>query len=397
MSYRVIEDGHVSSPPGFRATGVSCGLKEVKARDLALVYSTQPARVAALFTTNAILAAPIFFNQAVLSRNREAMRAVLINAGQANAGTGQTGLTNAIECAKITADELDVPRDSVLLLSTGKIGAPLPMDRMRDGIRRAASELDSGGGRRAALAILTTETRPKERALSLTLRGGRTVVLAGMAKGGRLVYPRQATLLCVLTTNLAIDTPLLPASLEASVRQSFGRVALDGEASPNDAVILLANGAAAHPPIADVNSYEFGAWQEALDALCADLAQQIVRDAATGGKFVQVQTRGASSEEDARRIALAVARSSSVRWACANAAADWGGILSAVGSSGVAFRPDLLELWLGSVPVMLEGSAVPFDPTAAIQALSGSDIELTIDLLMGLHQATIWISTNITE
>lgn len=284
-----------------------------------------------------------------------------------------------------------------MLLSTGKIGVQLPMDRMRDGIRRAASELDSGGGRRAALAILTTETRPKERALSLTLRGGRTVVLAGMAKGGRLVYPRQATLLCVLTTNLAIDAPLLSASLETSVRQSFGRLSLDGEASPNDAVILLANGAAAHPPITDVNSYEFGAWQEALDALCADLAQQIVRDAATGGKFVQVHARGASSEEDARRTALSVARSSSVRWACANASADWGGMLAAVGASGVAFRPDLLDLWLGSIPVMLEGSAVPFDMTAAIQTLSGSDIDLTIDLHMGLHQATVWTSTGITE
>ncbi|HMQ29403.1 MAG TPA: bifunctional ornithine acetyltransferase/N-acetylglutamate synthase, partial [Chloroflexaceae bacterium] len=163
MSYTIFEDGHIASPASYRATGVSCGLKDgSKARDLALVYSVRPAKVAALFTTSQAKAAPVFLSQAILSRNREAMRAVLINSGQANAGTGQPGLTDAVECAKLVADELEIPRDAVLLMSTGVIGAPLPMGRMRDGIRRAVSELDSGGGRRAALAILTNDSRPKE-------------------------------------------------------------------------------------------------------------------------------------------------------------------------------------------------------------------------------------------
>src|SRR6266508_5766801 len=183
MSYNILDDGTVSSPRGFRATGVSGGLKEVRARDLALIYSQEPCRAAAVFTTNAIMAAPIFFNQAVLSRNRENIRAVLINAGQANAGTGQQGLAAAVECAKLTADELEVPRDSVLLMSTGQIGVPLPMRNIKDGIKRAVSELDSGGGRRAAIAILTTDMRPKDRALAVSLREGRSVTIAGMAKG----------------------------------------------------------------------------------------------------------------------------------------------------------------------------------------------------------------------
>src|SRR5689334_14630351 len=204
MSYRLLDDGHISSPKGFRATGISCGLKEARARDLALVYSQKPCRVGALFTTSQIRAAPVFFNQAVLARNRETIRALLINAGHANAGTGPQGLADAVECAKLAADELEIPRDSVLLMSTGQIGLPLPMRKMKDGIRRAVSELDSGGGRRAAIAILTTDTRPKDRALVVSLRTGRSIVIGGMAKGSRMVHPNLATLLCVITSDVAI-------------------------------------------------------------------------------------------------------------------------------------------------------------------------------------------------
>lgn len=393
MTYRIIDDGHVSSPQGFRATGVAAGLKEVRSRDLALVYSTKPARTAALFTTNQITAAPVFFDQAVLARNRENIRAVLINAGQANVATGPQGLANAVDCAKIAADELEVPRDSVLLLSTGKIGVPLPMDRMRDGIRRAASELDSGGGRRAATAILTTDTRPKDRALSISMRERRSITIGGMAKGSRMVYPRLSTLLCVLTSDVSMDTVLLARSLEQAVAQSFGRLSIDGDTSPNDAVILLANGAADVPPITDITSWEFNAWQEGLNAICADLAQQVMRDAVGGGKLIQVHVRGASAEADARKIAAAVAQSPAVRWACSHSSTDWGGVLVAVGASGAELRPDLLEIRLGPVTVLREGVSEPFDHATAVQALSSSEIELTIDLHLGNHSAILWTGT----
>lgn len=397
MSYNIVEDGHISTPTGFRATGVSCGLKEVRARDLALIYSQKPCRVASMFTTNAIPAAPIFFNQAILARNRENVRAVLVNAGHANAGTGPAGLALAVECAKLTADELEVPRDSVLLLSTGQIGVPIPMEKMKDGIRRAASELDSGAGRRAAIAILTTDTRPKDRALRVTLREGRTIMLGGMAKGSRMVHPRLATMLCVITTDALIDTRLLSRSLEQSVAKSFGRLSLDGDTSPNDAVLVLANGAAGGMPIVDAGSWEYGAWQEGLDAICTDLAQQIVRDAAASAKFVQVHVRGASTEEHARHVALAVARSSSVRWACARSVADWGSVLVAIGASGAELRPDVLEIRMGSVLVMLDGGPVRIDSSALVQALSGAEIEITIDLHMGTSSTTVWTCTPLGE
>jgi glutamate N-acetyltransferase / amino-acid N-acetyltransferase len=393
MTYSVIDDGHVSSPDGFRATGVSAGLKEIRARDLALVYSQRPCRAAALFTTNAITAAPVYFDQAVLARNRESIRAVLVNAGHANAGTGQAGLQNAVECAKIAADELEVPRDSVLLLSTGQIGVALPMDKMREGIRRAASELDSSGGKRAAIAILTGDTRPKDRALRVTLREGRGVTLAGMAKGSRMMQPQLATLLAVVTTDAPIESRLLHRALEQSAARSFGRLAIGGDSSPNDGLILLANGSAGGPPVGDPNSYEFGAFQEALDYLCGDLAQQVAREAASNGKLIHIHVRGAASEATARQVALTVARSSSVRWAYAKGTPDWGGLLVAVGASGVELRPEALELRLGAVTVMADGTAARFDQSALVQAISGPEVELTVDLHIGASAATVWTCT----
>lgn len=394
MSYTIFEDGHIASPTGYRATGVSCGLKEgTKARDLALVYSAQVCKAAAMFTTSFTKGAPVFFDQAILARNREGIRAVLINAGQANAGTGQPGLADAVECAKLTADELEVPRDSVVLMSTGVIGVPLPMNRMRDGIRRAVSELDSGGGRRAAVAILTTDTRPKERVFRVQLREGRRITLAGMAKGTRMIHPHMATLLCLITTDLAIDTRLLTRSLQQSVGRSFNRLTTDGDSSPNDTVLLLANGAAEGPPITDAGSWEFGAWQEALDALTADLSQQIVRDAAGSGKILQVVVRGATNEAAARQIAQTVARSTSLRRACVQGQPDWGVLLAAVGASGVDLRPELLELRIGPLCLMAEGVPCSFESSTALQLFSSTEIELSIDLHLGPGTATMWTCT----
>jgi glutamate N-acetyltransferase/amino-acid N-acetyltransferase len=393
MSYTIFEDGHIASPAGYRATGVSCGMKDgTRARDLALVFSLRPCAAGALFTTSLTKAAPVFLSQAILSRNRESLRAVLVNSGQANAGTGQPGLTDAVECAKLVADELEIPRDAVVLMSTGVIGAPLPMGRMRDGIRRAVSELDSGGGRRAAVAMLTTDTRPKERVYRVQLAEGQRVTLAGMAKGTRMIHPRLGTLLCVLTTDAAVDHRTLQACLQQSVERSFARLNLDGDSSPNDSVLILANGAAGGPPLAG-GSRELAAFQEALDALCADLAQQILRDAAAGGKVIAVRVRGAPSEHAARQIADALACSRALRSTVRRGVCDWGPILAAVGASGAEFRPELAELRVGPVTLFKEGQAVPYDTAAAMQAFSAPEVELTVELNAGPAELNLWTCT----
>jgi glutamate N-acetyltransferase / amino-acid N-acetyltransferase len=394
MSYTIVDDGHISSPNGYRSTGVSCGLKGVgKARDIALVYSQFPCKVASLFTTSVTKAAPVFLSQAILSRNRDTIRAVLINAGHANAATGQQGLNDAVECAKMVADECEVQRDEVLLLSTGIIGVPLPMPRMRDGIRRAVSELDSGGGRRAAVAIMTTDSKPKERAFRVQVREGRRITLAGMAKGTRMIHPRLATMLCVLTTDLPIEQRLLQRALQHSVEGSFHRLDLDGDPSPNDAVLLLANGAAEGPLVSDATSREFGAFQEALDELTLDLAQQIVRDAAGSGKIIQVTVRNAANEEMARLVAERVAESSAVRAACSRGQADWGTIYAAVGASCADLRPELFDLRIGNLIIMQGGTLVPFDANLAIQHFTSPEIEIGVDLHLGPAATSLWTCT----
>lgn len=394
MSYTIFEDGHISSPNGFRATGVSCGLKDAsKARDLALVYSQQPCRVAAMFTSSLTKAAPVFLSQAILSRNRDTVRAVLINSGQANAGTGQSGLTDAVECAKLVADELEIARDAVLLMSTGVIGMPLPMVKLRDGIRRAVSELDSGGGKRAAVAILTSDARPKERVYRVQLREGQRITLAGMAKGTRMIHPRLATLLGVITTDVAIEAHLLSKALQQSTVRSFNRLNLDGASSPNDTVLVMANGAAEGPLISDASSREFGAFQEALDGLCADLAQQVVRDAAGSGKIIAIRVRGAPNEEVARQVAEAAAGSRALRSAVRRGSPDWGVLFAAVGASGAELRPELIELRIGSVTVLQDGVAVAYDQTSAPKLVSGPEVEFVVDLHAGLAETIVWTCT----
>lgn len=394
MSYTIFEDGHISSPFGYRATGISCGLKDgSKARDVGLVYSTEPCKAAAMFTTSTTRAGPVFFDQAILARNRDGIRAVLINSGQANAGTGQPGLTDAVECAKLVADELEVPRDSVLLMSSGIIGVPLPMELMREGIIRAVSELDSGGGRRAAMAMMTTDSRPKERVFRVHLREGRRITLAGMAKGTRMIHPKLGTLLCLMTTDLAIDTRLLARSLQQSVARSFSRLTIDGDSSPNDSVLVLANGASEVPPITEASSWEYGAWQEALDALTADLAQQIVRDAAGSGKIIQVTVRGAQNDAGAREVAQGVARSTAVRNACQQGRPDWGTLVAAVGASTSEVRPELLDISIGDMLLMHEGLPVSFDEGQALQLFSNQEIDFLVDLHLGPGTATMWTCT----
>jgi glutamate N-acetyltransferase / amino-acid N-acetyltransferase len=394
MSYTIFEDGHISSPLGYRSTGISAGFKQgSRSRDLGLVYSATPCAAAALFTTSTTKAAPVFFDQAILARNREGIRAVMINAGQANAGTGQPGLADAVESAKILADELEIPRDSVLLMSSGIIGVPLPMHLMRDGVKRAVSELDSGGGKRAALSILTTDTQPKERVYHVHLREGRQITLAGMVKGSRMVHPRLATLLCLITTDLAIDVRLLSRSLQQSIARSFSHLTLDGDMSPNDTVLLLANGAAEGSLIEEASSWEYGAWQEALDVLTYELSQKIVRDAGAGGKIIQVTVRGALDEASARQVAQTVASSRSVRGVCNKGVSDWGTLVAAVGASGVEIRPEMLEIHISHLALMKEGLPASFDDSVALQLFSSNEIEFVIDLHLGPGVATMWTCT----
>ena len=387
----MIKGGSITSVPGIQASGVACGLKKGTALDLALIYSTAPCHAAALFTTNSFPAAPVLYDRRILARNRDDLRAVVINSAYANACTGDEGLENARDSAKMVASALEVPLESVLVMSTGVIGVQLPMTTMERGISLAGSSLSADGGHAAARAIMTTDTRPKENAIRLEL-GGRQVTVAGMAKGSGMIHPRMATMLAVIATDAAVEPGLLEKALQEAVEPSFHRITVDGDTSTNDTVLLLANGVAGNAVIATDDSEDYRRLVEALTCVCTALAQAIVRDGEGATKFVEIKVQGAISQEQALRAAMSIARSSLVKTALFGEDANWGRVLAAVGYSGVEVDPNRTSLWFGDKQVVENGRPLGASEEKLKQILSRADIRIALDLKLGPGKAVVWTS-----
>ena len=321
------------TPPGFRFAGVACGLKKSGAADLALVVSDRPCSAAATFTRNRFAAAPVLYDKALLSERPAGLRAVVINAGIANACTGDAGLDDAAGMATTAEGILRLPPRSCAVMSTGVIGPRLPLDKVEAGIRLGADDLTEAGWQDAAHAIMTTDTRPKT-----AFRKVGQALLFGMAKGAGMIHPNMATMLSVIVTDAALAPGALGDMLRRAVDASFNSISVDGDTSTNDTVMVLANGTAG-----EVDAQTFAA---ALADLCTDLAQQIVRDGEGATRFITVRVEGAASESDARLAAKAVANSPLVKTAFYGGDANWGRILAAVGYSGAAVDPAKAGLWI---------------------------------------------------
>lgn len=386
-----IKAGSITSVPGFRASGVACGLKNRDALDLALVCSSTPCRAAAVFTTNRFPAAPVLYDRRILAQNSDSLRAVVVNSGCANACTGAAGLQNSRKSAEIAAKALEVPLESVFVMSTGIIGLQLPMSIMARGITMAVSSLSADGGHAAAQAIMTTDTRPKEAAVRVEL-GGQLVTVAGMAKGSGMIHPRMATMLSLIVTDAAVEIELLDQALRQAVERSFHRITVDGDTSTNDTVLLMANGAAANPQIATDDSENYHRFAEALACVCTALAQAIVRDGEGATKFVEIKVQGAVSQEQALQAAMSVANSSLVKTALFGEDANWGRVIAAVGYSGVEVDPNRTALWFGSQQLVREGQPLPIDEGRVKAILSSTDITITVDLGLGAGETTVWTS-----
>jgi glutamate N-acetyltransferase / amino-acid N-acetyltransferase len=323
------------TPLGFRFAGVACGLKKNGAADLALVVSDRPCSAAATFTRNRFAAAPVLYDKALLVERPAGLRAVVINAGIANACTGDAGLEDAGGMATTAEGILRLPPRSCAVMSTGVIGPRLPLDKIEAGIRLGADDLTEGGWQDAAHAIMTTDTHPKT-----AFRKAGKALLFGMAKGAGMIHPNMATLLSVIVTDAALAPGALGDMLRRAVDASFNSISVDGDTSTNDTVLVLANGTAG-----EVDGQTFAA---ALADLCTDLAQQIVRDGEGATRFITVRVEGAASESDARLAAKAVANSPLVKTAFYGGDANWGRILAAVGYSGAAVDPAKAGLWIAA-------------------------------------------------
>lgn len=384
-----LADGHVTSPCGWRAGVAACGIKYANRDDLALLVSDYPATAAAVFTTNAVKAAPVRYDMALMAQGHD-LRAVVINAGNANACTGSDGDAAAAAMAQAAEQALDVPPQSVFVMSTGTIGVPMPVEKIVRGIAVAASHLSQDHGPAAARAIMTTDTRPKYCAVAVTLPDGQVITIGGMAKGAGMIHPNMATMLAVVTTDATVPRAVLDQALRRALEVSFNSISIDGDTSTNDTLLVMANGASPAPPITDLASPSGSAFYAGLVAVCLHLAHAIVRDGEGATRFVTITVRGAVNDAEAKVAAMTVARSPLVKTALFGADPNWGRVLCAIGYSGATVDPDQVVLSFGGMRVLENGLPLPFDEKAAHQLLDVPEITIDADLGLGDGQATVW-------
>ena len=374
-------------PKGFRASGVVANIKKNGKSDLALIVSDTDCVAAAVFTTNKMKAAPVIFDQKLIASGNK-LRAVVINAGCANACTGDQGLRNCEETASLVATQLNCPSNSVFVMSTGVIGVQLPMDKLRAGVSSAAQALSEDGLFAAAQAIMTTDTVPKiahgEIAVPKPDSGpGKVARLTGIAKGSGMIHPNMATMLSVVMTDAIVSTEVLKQALDVAVRKSFNRVTVDGDTSTNDTLLVVANGTSGLEP----SPMEFGIL---LDSVCGDLAKQIARDGEGATKFITIEVTGAKDEAMAEHVGRTIAKSPLVKTAFYGEDANWGRITCAAGYSGADVVPEKMSLWFGGVHVFSNGLPTNYAEAEATAAMKPHDVTVKLDLGLGPASATVW-------
>ncbi|SHK19762.1 bifunctional glutamate N-acetyltransferase/amino-acid acetyltransferase ArgJ [Desulforamulus aeronauticus] len=378
--------GGVTAPKGFMASGVAAGLKKNNKVDLALLLSETPAAAAGVYTTNLVQAAPL-----VLTRQRVAeglARAVIINAGNANACTGSRGLQDAIASSRAVATALAIPEEQVLVASTGVIGVPLPVEKIVDAVPRAVEALAKENHMAASQAIMTTDLVPKEVAVQVQL-GETLVTLGGMAKGSGMIHPNMATMLAFITTDAVISHGVLQQALKQAVDSSFNMITVDGDTSTNDMLLALANGQAGNPEILpETEAYQL--FYQGLLEVCSALAKMIARDGEGATRLIEVTVNGALTLQDGQKAARSVAGSNLFKAAVFGKDANWGRILCAVGYSGATFDPSTVDIFIGEVQVAQDGAALEFDEEKAAVMLSQDPVTVLVDLKSGASSATAW-------
>lgn len=384
--YKPIEHGTVTSTKGFLAGATHAGIKTDKDSplDLGILYSEVPCVIAGAFTTNKIKAAPVVLCQQRLERRRA--QAMVVNSGCANACTGEYGLTDCAEMADLTAERLGIPPEEVLVASTGVIGVPMPMERIRTGIKKIF--LSREGGHQLAEAIITTDTFPKEIAVNFRL-DGTEVTLGGVAKGAGMIYPNLATMLCFITTDAAIDAGFAQRALQNAIDKSFNMITIDNDTSTNDTVLLFANGLACNKPLED-GMAEAEIFQLVLKDVCIYLAKGIVRGGEGATKLIEVMVEGAPTLKDAQIAARAIANSLLVKAAVHGNDPNWGRIIAALGRSGAEIYPTKIDLYLKNICLMKDGYPLCFNEEKARDILMNAEVSIRICLNMGKESAIAW-------
>ncbi|CAH2030713.1 Glutamate N-acetyltransferase / Amino-acid acetyltransferase [Trichlorobacter ammonificans] len=370
-------------PKGFQFSAVEAAIKKPGRKDLALIWSEVPATAAAVFTTNAVKAAPVVLSQERIVGGR--CQALVVNSGNANACTGAQGMADARETTRILAQELGIAEELIQVCSTGVIGQPLPMERLTAALPPLAAGRGSATLDDLAGAIMTTDTFPKT-----AMRQGAGYAIAGIAKGAGMIMPNMATMLSFVMTDAAVEPAFLAACFRGAVERSFNAVTVDGDTSTNDTCLIMANGAAGTPAIA-AGTPQAAEFTRLLEEVLLDLAKLIVKDGEGATKFVEIRVSGAVSDADAKRAALAVANSCLVKTAFYGQDANWGRIFAAVGYSGAQVNPDRLALWFDDVQMAKDGVFAGGDAEERGSAvLRGKEFCVSVDLGVGTGSATVF-------
>lgn len=389
MQKAKIVKGGVCSAKGFRAAGVEAAIKYAGRKDVALIVADFPCAAAAVFTTNKVAAAPVIYDRVIAKGGR--LQAILANSGCANACTGERGLKDAELSALVTAAELGIDSSLVMVASTGVIGRPLPMDRLLNGMRKAKAKLGRTAqhGLDAEMAVMTTDTRPKQACVK-TVIGGKRVTIGGMCKGSGMIEPNMATMLGFITTDAAIAPAMLKRALVIAISKSFNRVVVDGDESTNDSVFLMASGLADNPEIRK-SGEDFRAFADALTTVCVSLAKQMASDGEGATKFVTVTVKGARSEADAARAARAVAKSPLAKTSWFGKDPNWGRVLAAVGYSGAEVTDMKTEVFYDREWAFRKGQVADAAQLERLQkVLEKSEFEVTVDLHLGKGESCIY-------
>lgn len=383
--------GGVTAVQGFTAAGIAAGLKKNGKNDMALVFSDVDATVAGVFTTNAVKAAPVQRDIKIV-KNKETVRGVVLNAGNANACTGEEGKLADIAMAQAAAKELGVETDDILTCSTGVIGQLLPKDKVVKGSRMLAKAHNVDGGNVAAEAIMTTDTYSKQCAVEVQI-GGKTVTIGAMTKGSGMIHPNMATMLCVTTTDVCISKELLQDAISDVVKISFNMISVDRDTSTNDSYMILANGKAGNTKITEKNE-DYKNFKDALQYVAVELAKKMAADGEGATRLVEANVINAASDEDAKVLSKSIISSNLVKAAVFGSDANWGRILCAMGYSGAAFDPEAVDLWIeskeGKLMLAKNGLSADCDEEFATKILSGEKVIVTADMKAGTGKATAW-------
>jgi len=374
--------------PGFRFAGVACGIKKSKKKDLALIFSERPATAAALFTTNRVKAAPVLVGLERMKRGR--LQAVVANSGNANACTGAAGVRAAQAACREAGLRLGIDPQLVLPCSTGVIGVPLSVAKVRRGIQEAAGRLSPHSFLYAANAILTTDRFVKVAATSCLLKG-RKVIIAGMVKGAGMIAPNMATMLAYVLTDAAVEARCLRAVLRGGVEETFNRITVDGDMSTNDTVLFLANGVARNAAVRQ-GSREERVLRQATQRVMKELALKLVEDGEGTTKVAEIRVEGSRSVDEAKRVAFAVANSKLVKTAFFGADPNFGRIMAAIGYAGVPLNPGRVDVSFDSVKVVRRGVGINSSERSAARVLRRASFTVRIHLHQGKGSASVWTS-----